>query len=140
MEAIAAKRDLKDTTVYSHLAKLAQDGADLNLYNYVSQTEVAQIKTARQELGHPEGLKPYFEHFEEKIEHRTSDINPAETSVIGTYALTINLEDRKIRMEQNVELKSDLNNFYLNFIRLFKLNEKILYEKEWNKTFQRDFQ
>ena len=67
VEAIAAKRDLKDTTVYSHLAKLAQDGADLNLYNYVSQTEVAQIKTARQELGHPEGLKPYFEHFEEKI-------------------------------------------------------------------------
>ncbi|WP_370174104.1 DNA helicase RecQ [Leeuwenhoekiella palythoae] len=67
VEAIAAKRDLKDTTVYSHLAKLAQDGADLDLYNYVSQTEVAQIKTARQELGHPEGLKPYFEHFEEKI-------------------------------------------------------------------------
>ena len=81
-----------------------------------------------------------IEHFEEKIEHRTSDINPAETSVIGTYALTINLEDRKIRMEQNVELKSDLNNFHLNFIRLFKLNEKILHEKEWNKTFQRDFQ
>lgn len=67
VEAIAAKRDLKDTTVYSHLAKLAQDGADLDLYNYVSQTEVAQIKTARQELEHPEGLKPYFEHFEEKI-------------------------------------------------------------------------
>ena len=67
VEAIATKRDLKDTTVYSHLAKLAQDGADLDLYNYVSQTEVAQIKTARQELEHPEGLKPYFEHFEEKI-------------------------------------------------------------------------
>ena len=94
------------------------------------------IATNTTSYSYPWGI----EHFEEKIEHRTSDINPAETSVIGTYALTINLEDRKIRMEQNVELKSDLNNFYLNFIRILKLNEKILHEKEWNKTFQRDFQ
>ena len=67
IEEIASKRDLKDTTVYSHLAKLAQDGADLDLYTYVSREEVSRIKAAQKELEHPEGLKPYFEHFEEKI-------------------------------------------------------------------------
>ncbi|RXG15202.1 ATP-dependent DNA helicase RecQ [Leeuwenhoekiella aestuarii] len=67
VDEVAKKRDLKDTTVYSHLAKLAQDGADLDLYNYVSKTEVEQIKSAKKDLDNPEGLKPYFEHFEEKI-------------------------------------------------------------------------
>ena len=67
IEEIASKRDLKDTTVYSHLAKLAQDGADLDLYIYVSKEEVSRIKAAQKELEFPEGLKPYFEHFEEKI-------------------------------------------------------------------------
>ena len=67
VEEVAKKRDLKDTTVYSHLAKLAQDGADLDLYTYVSKTEVEQIKSAKKHLDNPDGLKPYFEHFEEKI-------------------------------------------------------------------------
>ncbi len=81
-----------------------------------------------------------IEHFEEQIEHRTSDLNPAETSVDGTYAVTIDLKDRTIRMEQNVEFKSDLKNFYMNFIRRFKVNGETLHERQWNKTFQRDFQ
>ena len=67
IEEIAQKRDLKDTTVYSHLAKLAQDGADLDLYNYVNRSEVEQIQSAKKTLDNPDGLKPYFEHFEEKI-------------------------------------------------------------------------
>tara|TARA_B100000953_G_scaffold91296_1_gene74437 strand:- start:295 stop:2364 length:2070 start_codon:yes stop_codon:yes gene_type:complete len=81
-----------------------------------------------------------IEHFEEQIEHRTSDLNPAETSVDGTYAVTIDLKDRTIRMEQNVEFKSDLKNFYMNFIRRFKVNGETLHERQWNETFQRDFQ
>ncbi len=81
-----------------------------------------------------------IEHFEEQIEHRTSDHNPAETSVDGTYAVTIDLKDRTIRMEQNVEFKSDLKNFYMNFIRRFKVNGETLHERQWNETFQRDFQ
>ena len=81
-----------------------------------------------------------IEHFEEQIEHRTSDLNPAETSVDGTYAVTIDLKDRTIRMEQNVEFKSDLKNFYMNFIRRFKVDGETLHEKQWNEIFPRDFQ
>ena len=94
------------------------------------------IATNSTSFHYPWGL----EHFEERLEHRTSDLNPAETSVVGIYAVTIDLKDRTIRMEQNVVFKSDLKNFHMNFIRRFKVDGETLHEKQWNETFQRDFQ
>ena len=67
VEEISRKRDLKDTTVYSHLAKLALDGEEVNLYDYVSKAEVKQVGAAQKALAEPESLKAYFEHFEEKM-------------------------------------------------------------------------
>ena len=94
------------------------------------------IATNATSFRYPWGL----EHFEERLEHRTSDLNPAETSVIGIYAVAIDLKDRTIRMEQNVVFKSDLKNFHMNFIRRFKVDGETLHEKQWNETFPRDFQ
>ena len=94
------------------------------------------IATNATSFRYPWGL----EHFEERLEHRTSDLNPAETSVTGIYAVAIDLKDRTIRMEQNVVFKSDLKNFHMNFIRRFKVNGKTVHEKQWNETFPRDFQ
>ena len=94
------------------------------------------IATNATSFRYPWGL----EHFEERLEHRTSDLNPAETSVIGIYAVAIDLKDRTIRMEQNVVFKSDLKNFHMNFIRRLKVNGETLHEKQWNETFPRDFQ
>ena len=94
------------------------------------------IATNATSFRYPWGL----EHFEERLEHRTSDLNPAETSVIGIYAVAINLKDRTIRMEQNVVFKSDLKNFHMNFIRRFKVDGETLHEKQWNEIFPRDFQ
>jgi hypothetical protein len=85
---------------------------------------------------YPWGLK----RFEERIEHRTSDIDPARTSVTGIYALVEELENRTIRLEQNVEFKSDLKNFRMIFIRRLKVNGKIMHEKHWDEIFPRDFQ
>jgi putative CocE/NonD family hydrolase len=79
-------------------------------------------------------------HFEEQIEHRTSDIDPAVSSVIGTYALVEELENRTIRLEQKVEFKSDLENFHMLFTRRLKVDGKITHEKYWDKIFPRDFQ
>ena len=56
-----------------------------------------------------------IERFEESIEHRTSDLNPANTSVKGTYALTEELEDRTLRFEQDVVFSSDEKNFRMIF-------------------------
>ena len=94
------------------------------------------IATNATSFRYPWGL----EHFEERLEHRTSDLNPAETSVIGIYAVAIDLNDRTIRMEQNVVFKSDLKNFHMNFIRRFKVDGETLHEKQWNEIFPRDFQ
>ena len=94
------------------------------------------IATNATSFRYPWGL----EHFEERLEHRTSDLNPAETSVIGIYAVAIDLKDRTIRMEQNVVFKSDLKNFHMNFIRRIKVDGETLHEKQWNETFPRDFQ
>jgi hypothetical protein len=78
--------------------------------------------------------------FEERIEHRTSDIDPARSSVTGIYALVEELENRTIRLEQDVEFKSDPKNFRMIFTRRLIVNGEIVHEKHWDETFPRDFQ
>ena len=80
------------------------------------------------------------ERFEERIEHRTSDTNPAKTSVKGIYALQEELPGRLLRFEQDVTFRSDLENFYLTFKRRVLVNGKLEHEKEWKETIPRDFQ
>ncbi len=64
---IAEKRNLKDTTIFSHIAKLYIDGKAIAIFDFVSKEEVSKIKTAKKELESPPALKPYFDHFNEKI-------------------------------------------------------------------------
>ena len=81
-----------------------------------------------------------IERFEEKIEHRTSDENPAYTSVVGRYKITEELKDRTLDFEQNVEFKSDEDNFYLTFHRWVSVNGELYKEKAWQEVIPRDFQ
>ena len=81
-----------------------------------------------------------IERFEEEIEHRTSDENPAYTSVVGRYKITEELKDRRLDFEQNVEFKSDEDNFYLTFHRWVSVNGELYKEKAWQEVIPRDFQ
>ena len=81
-----------------------------------------------------------IERFEEEIEHRTSDENPAYTSVVGRYKITEELKDRTLDFEQNVEFKSDEENFYLTFHRWVSINGELYKEKVWQEVIPRDFQ
>jgi putative CocE/NonD family hydrolase len=81
-----------------------------------------------------------IERFEEEIEHRTSDENPANTSVIGTYVLTHELEDRTLRFEQDVSFTSDEQNFYLRFDRRVLVDGDLFRENAWDEVIERDFQ
>ena len=81
-----------------------------------------------------------IERFEEEIEHRTSDENPANTSVVGRYKITEELQDRTLDFEQNVEFKSDEENFYLIFHRWVSVNGELYKEKVWQEVIPRDFQ
>ena len=80
------------------------------------------------------------ERFEEEIEHRTSDANPAHTSVVGRYKLTEELRDRTLEFEQIVEFTSDEENFYLKFRRWLLVNSELYTEKTWEDVIPRDFQ
>ena len=80
------------------------------------------------------------ERFEEEIEHRTHDDNPANTAVTGRYALTQELEDRVLRFEQEVSFTSDEENFYLRFDRKLLVNDELQEENVWNEVIERDFQ
>lgn len=68
---ISKERNLSETTIYSHLAKLYAEGKDIPIYNYVTQEVVQKIKKAKTELKSPEGLKPYFEYFEEQVPYHS---------------------------------------------------------------------
>ena len=81
-----------------------------------------------------------IERFEERIEHRTSDSNPANTSVKGIYALQEELPGRLLRFEQDVTFQSDLENFYLVFNRRVLVNGELKHQKEWRQTIPRDYQ
>ena len=81
-----------------------------------------------------------IERFEERIEHRTSDTQPAITSVKGIYALQEELPGRLLRFEQDVVFRSDLNNFYITFTRRAIVNGELKHQKVWTDTIKRDFQ
>jgi len=66
---ISEKRNLKTTTIFSHLAKLYADGKDIKIYDFVSEEEVSKIRKAKEFLESPQALKPYFEYFEGAIDY-----------------------------------------------------------------------
>ena len=71
VEEIAEIRGLKPNTILAHLEKLYHEGKDIDIYRLISKEDVVKVAEARKELQQPEGLKPYFEHFEEKMEYAT---------------------------------------------------------------------
>ncbi len=64
---IAEKRGLNENTIYSHFLKLKETGSDIDLLQFISKKEIAEIKKAAKTLKNPDALKPYFEYFEEKM-------------------------------------------------------------------------
>ncbi|RTE52037.1 DNA helicase RecQ [Arenibacter aquaticus] len=71
IEEIARSRKLKSTTIYSHLAKLYADGKDVDIYKFVDKETIDKVAKAKKALENPDALKPYYEHFEEKLEYST---------------------------------------------------------------------
>jgi ATP-dependent DNA helicase RecQ len=69
IDEIAEKRNLKSTTIFSHLAKLYTDGKAIDIYKFVSNEEVEKVRLAKNELENSQALKPYFEYFNGEIEY-----------------------------------------------------------------------
>lgn len=71
IEEISIKRQLTTSTIFSHIMKLYNEGENIDLKQFISKTDINSVKNAKQELNTPEGLKPYFEHFEGAIDYNT---------------------------------------------------------------------
>jgi ATP-dependent DNA helicase RecQ len=69
IEEISVERKLSTTTIYSHIAKLYSKGKDINIFDFVSKSEVEAVKKAKAELDAPTALRPYFVHFNEEMDY-----------------------------------------------------------------------
>ncbi|WP_405246364.1 MULTISPECIES: DNA helicase RecQ [unclassified Cellulophaga] len=69
IDEISEKRNLKSPTIYSHIAKLYGEGKPINIFDFVSKSEVEAVKKAKIALDEPTALKPYFDHFEEQLDY-----------------------------------------------------------------------
>ncbi|TMM58538.1 DNA helicase RecQ [Maribacter algarum] len=64
---IAVKRELTENTIYGHLLKMNSQGEEVDLHELVTKEELSQIEKAKIDLPNADGLKAYFEYFEEKL-------------------------------------------------------------------------
>ncbi|PKV51022.1 ATP-dependent DNA helicase RecQ [Aquimarina sp. MAR_2010_214] len=71
IEEIALQRQLAQSTIFSHIMKLYENGESIDLKHFVSKEDLNTVKNAKKELDNPETLKPYFEHFEGAIDYNT---------------------------------------------------------------------
>ena len=69
IDEIAEKRNLKSTTIFSHLAKLYTDGKKIDIYSFVTTEEVEKVRKSKDELESPDALKPYYEHLNAEVEY-----------------------------------------------------------------------
>ena len=119
--------DSGNSTGYAAITEIRMDPETGEAYGFATNSGATK---------YPWGIA----RFEEEIEHRTSDDNPANTSVTGRYALTEELEDRTVRFEQDVSFTSDEENFYLKFDRRVLVDGELYGENQWDEAIERDFQ
>ncbi len=66
---IAQKRNLNETTIFSHLAVLYERGEEVDISTYVSPDEVSQVLNALKYLEEPFKLKSIHEYFDGQISY-----------------------------------------------------------------------
>ncbi|WP_020527609.1 DNA helicase RecQ [Flexithrix dorotheae] len=69
VEEIAIERGVQPTTIYSHLAKLIEDGKMIDIHELVSVDEIKKMEIATEELGFLDALKPYFDYHSGELEY-----------------------------------------------------------------------
>jgi uncharacterized protein len=80
------------------------------------------------------------ETFRETIEHKTSDMNPENTSMTGTHRMEAILDGRTVLWEGALSFTSDIDSFYYKYTRRVSENGELIREKTWEETISRDFQ
>ena len=66
---IANQRGLNENTIYSHLSSLYAGGEDIDIYKFVTESELGLVIDFAKRMEPPITLRPIFEAFEEKISY-----------------------------------------------------------------------
>ncbi|MGM0634821.1 MAG: DNA helicase RecQ [Bacteroidota bacterium] len=66
---IANERQLKETTIFSHLAQLIQKGKPILIDDYIDSYTMKKIQKAHAEINDATALKPYFDFLKEEIDY-----------------------------------------------------------------------
>lgn len=74
IDEIAEERSLSSGTIFTHLIKLYDNGESIDLKQFIDKSDLEAIKKAKVTLDNPDGLRPYFDHFEESIPYSTIKI------------------------------------------------------------------
>ena len=98
--------------------------------------EVTATATNTGATRYPWGIETY----RETIEHRTSDKDPARTSMTGTHRFEVALEDRTLVWSAELLFESDRDNFYYTYTRKLSVDGEPVREKTWKETIPRDYQ
>lgn len=69
IEEISIERKLSTTTIYSHIAKLYSKGKAINIYDFISKSDVEAVKKAKVELDAPTALRPYYVYFNQDMDY-----------------------------------------------------------------------
>lgn len=67
VEQIEQQRGITTNTIIGHFMKAHQEGVAIDLHQFITDAEIKQIEEATTALENPEGLRPYFDYFEEKM-------------------------------------------------------------------------
>ena len=80
------------------------------------------------------------ERYREEIVHETTDDSPADTSVTGTHQMEVDVGERLLRWEGELEFRSDLDTFHYTYTRRLLENGRLVRERVWHDEIPRDFQ
>jgi len=69
VDEIAERRSLNPVTIFSHLARLYEEGEDIDLNKFISADDIEKVRKAKEALNEPVALKPYFDHFNQEMEY-----------------------------------------------------------------------
>ncbi|MEW5901729.1 MAG: CocE/NonD family hydrolase, partial [Acidobacteriota bacterium] len=72
--------------------------------------------------------------------YETNDKNPANSSYRGERGNRVEIDGRTIDLQTFVDVRSDVENFHMVFLRRIFENERLVWQREWRETIKRDFQ
>jgi predicted acyl esterase len=92
------------------------------------------INSGKGGLVYPWGTVSYWRN----IIQDAQDNDPARAAVMSNAGYTLEIGDRTVKLEGDLSVTSDRENFYYSFTRRALENGKLIREKTWEETIPRD--